>query len=206
MDKTIKPELEKKEFNCPHCRVFSYQAWGHGASYPKTYNTIKDLYICQCLQCNKLSFWYKGEMVYPDLIMLPEANYDLPEDIKKIYNQAALISKKSPAASAGLLRLAIQKLCVHLGEKGKNLNDDIKNLIEKKSLPEKIEKAFHIVRVIGNEALHPGEIDINDDEEIAFKLFEIVNIIGDYTITQPGKIDKIYNKLPENKRKSLIKL
>jgi len=45
--------------------------------------------------------------------MIVEApNSDLSEDIKKDYLKAANIFTDSPRASAALLRLALQKLCI----------------------------------------------------------------------------------------------
>jgi hypothetical protein len=85
----------------------------------------------------------------------------------------------------------------HLGEKGKNLNDDIGGLV-KRGLPQKIQKALDSVRVIGNNAVHPGQIDIKDDIQTAAALFELVNLIVDVMITQEKKVDEIYNKIPES--------
>ncbi len=55
-------------------------------------------------------------------------------------------------------------------------------------LPEQIQKALDSVRVIGNESVHPGEIDLEDDPETAITLFELLNIVIEFTITQDKKI------------------
>ena len=115
---------------------------------------------------------------------------------------ATEILEKSPRAAAALLRLAIQKLCRQLGEKGKDLNEDIGELV-KKGLPVKIQKALDIVRVIGNESVHPGQINLDDNNETAHRLFELINLIANTMITQPKEIDNIYNTLPKEKLKSI---
>jgi len=59
-----------------------------------------------------------------------------------------------------------------------------------------VQKALDAVRVIGNNAVHPGEMDVRDDPTVAESLFDMVNMIGDTMITQPRKVDAIYIKLP----------
>eukprot|EP01031_Cornospumella_fuschlensis_P049643 gene49643-60771_t len=81
-------------------------------------------------------------------------NPDLPENVLSIYNEAANIVNSSPRGALALLRLAIQELCINLGESGKDLNKDIGNLVSKGLLPD-VQKALDVVRVIGNNAVHP---------------------------------------------------
>jgi hypothetical protein len=101
-----------------------------------------------------------------------------------------------------LLRLCIQKLCAHLGEPGKNINDDISSLV-KKGLSAKIQKSLDIVRLFGNEAVHPGTINIKDNPDIAIKLCGLINIIANEMITQPKDIDALYVTLPPDKRERI---
>ncbi len=82
----------------------------------------------------------------------------------------------SPIGSADLLRLALQKLMPCFGEKGDNINTDIKNLVAK-NLDFQIQKALDTLRVIGNESVYPGQLDIKDDVSTALPLLRITNII-----------------------------
>ena len=102
------------------------------------------------------------------------------------------------------MRLALQKLMVHLGESGKNINDDIANLVEK-GLPTTIQKALDAVRVIGNNAVHPGELDLKDDAKTAVALFRLVNMIVRVMITQPKEVNALYNKIPSGAKKAIKK-
>ncbi len=131
-------------------------------------------------------------------------NPDLPDAIKADFEEARQIANLSPKGAAALLRLVIQKICIHLGEPGKDINSDIGNLV-KKGLPSKIQKALDIVRVVGNESVHPGQIDLNDDPATTTKLFELIDIIADTMITQPKEIDKLFDSLPDGKKAAIQK-
>ncbi|MDE2826811.1 MAG: DUF4145 domain-containing protein [Bacteroidota bacterium] len=141
-------------------------------------------------------------MAYPNRGRAPLPNTDLPPDIKRDFEEAGAILDRSPRGATALLRLCIQKLCVHLGEKGENLNADIGALV-KKGLPLQIQKALDIVRVIGNDAVHPGKLDLGDNIQTATTLFSIVNMIANDMITQPRAIDELYTTLPKSKLQAI---
>lgn len=136
--------------------------------------------------------------MFPQSSIVEPPNPDLPEEIKSDYNEASIVFNLSPRSAAALLRLAIQKLCKALGEPGKDINTDIKNLVIK-GLPHKVQEALDSVRVIGNEAVHPGELNLNDNKDIASKLFKLINFIATKMITEPKEIDELYNSLPKGK-------
>lgn len=194
------PELNKEAFNCPHCQAYSHQRWYKGfKSHPNGgLWEIPEFYIATCSRCDNNSFWLNDKMVSPETMGIPYPNEDLQEEIQIDYNEAASIINKSPRGAAALLRLAIQKLCKQLGESGGNINSDIANLVQK-GLPIQVQQALDTVRVIGNECVHPGEIDLNDNKEISIKLFELVNIIAGIMITQPKEIENLYKTLPKQK-------
>ncbi|RZK35686.1 MAG: DUF4145 domain-containing protein [Hymenobacter sp.] len=130
-------------------------------------------------------------MVYPLFGSAPIPNADMPEDAKQDYEEARNIVATSPRGAAALLRLAVQKLCKHLGEPGENINTDIKNLVAK-GLPEVVQQALDSVRVVGNNAVHPGQIDFTDNANVANCLFTMLNFICDNRITQPKMISQFY--------------
>jgi hypothetical protein len=146
--------------------------------------------------------WLEEAMIFPSDGNAPLPNPDLPEDIKRDYEEARAILNRSPRGAAALLRLAIQKLCKFLGEPGIDINADIRALV-RKGLSEQIQKALDIVRVIGNEAVHPGMIDLRDDPALAGTLFKLVNMIAEKMITEPREIDDLYAGLPEGKREAI---
>ena len=207
------PDSDLEAFNCPHCEVYAYQkdqrcyindpmiykdmASRKMKKQPKYY-MIDDMQLRLCDHCNRYSIWIHEEMVYPSLSIAPLPSDDMPDDVKEDFIEARKVIEISPRASAALLRLALQKLLQHLGEGGKNIDSDIGELV-KKGLKLKIQKALDSVRVIGNEAVHPGVLDLKDNKEIAIMLFKLLNIIIYEMITEPKEIDELYNGLPQLK-------
>lgn len=66
-------------------------------------------------------------------------------------------------------------MCDQLGEDSGNLNAGIGNLVGE-GLSPKVQKALDVVRVIGNSAVHPGQIDVTDDLDTVNQLFRLVNL------------------------------
>ncbi len=140
-------------------------------------------------------------MVHPDRGSAPAPNPEMPEDVKQDYEEAARIITHSPRGASALLRLSIQKLCVNLGGKGKNINDDVATLVQQ-GLPETVQQALDVVRVTGNNAVHPGQIDV-DDVDVAERLFPLVNLIVEYMIDMPKRVASLYNALPEEAKEAI---
>ena len=200
------PQSGASSFNCPFCNAYSAQEWGNGYMRPidRGFSHVDGVQFCTCTHCGETSIWLAGAMIYPDSSQAPMPNPDLPPDIKADYEEAQRIINRSPRGAAAILRLCIQKLCAHLGEPGRNINDDIAALV-KKGLSPKIQKSLDIVRVIGNEAVHPGTIDLRDNPDIAVHLCKLLNVIADAMITQPKEIDGLYSAIPPEKREQIEK-
>ena len=132
----------------------------------------------------------------PSEAPVPPPHSDLPNSCIAEYNEARDIVARSPRAAAALLRLCLQKLMIELKEKGKNINDDIGSLVQK-GLPVEVQQALDYCRVIGNNAVHPGEIELTDNAEISHSLFEMLNFIVDDRISRPKKVTNLYNTLPK---------
>ncbi|WP_255839680.1 DUF4145 domain-containing protein [Pseudomonas benzenivorans] len=165
---------------------------------------VQNCNISECYNCKEISVWVHDHIVYPNTKIDIPANNDLPEHIKQLFEEAREIVSCSPKGAAALLRLCVQYLCKELGESGKNIDKDIAALVAK-GLNPLIQKALDVVRVIGNESVHPGEINLNDNKEIAVKLFGLVNIICEQMISQPKQINELYSDLPKAKLEGIEK-
>lgn len=196
------PVYEQNAFHCPLCNVYADQVWTHLAQVRGGQVRFNETQACICAHCKEYSLWHGGVMTYPDLSGVQPPNSDLPEEIQADYEEAASILQKSPRGSSALLRLSIQKLCKELGEPGENINKDIATLVAK-GLPVMIQQSLDSVRVIGNEAVHPGQIDFNDNADVARTLFKLVNIIAEKMISEPREVQEIYDSLPETKKQEI---
>lgn len=164
--------------------------------------SLVNVWASLCYNCNEVALWVNDRLIHPVTGTAPEANSDLPADIRADYNEASAILALSPRGAAALLRLAIQKLCKELGQPGKDLNTDIRSLVAK-GLPSKVQQALDTVRVIGNNAVHPGAIDLRDDRATAETLFRLVNLIAEKLISEPKHIDEMYGGLPSGALKAI---
>ncbi len=165
---------------------------------------VRNADISQCYNCDKIAVWVQSALAFPARGDAPLPNPDLPEDVRLDFDEAGRILRLSPRGASALLRLAIQKLCKELGEKGKSIDCDIAALVAK-GLDVRIQQALDVVRVIGNNAVHPGQVDLRDDVGTAEKLFDLVNIIADAMISQPKRIAEMFDGLPEGARAAIAK-
>ncbi|TAK63863.1 MAG: DUF4145 domain-containing protein [Methylobacter sp.] len=140
----------------------------------------------------------------PSVALVPPAHTDMPLECVADYNEARGIVDLSSRAASALLRLALQKLMIALGENGKNINENIGNLVEK-GLPVEVRQALDFCRIVDNNAVHPGEIEINDTPEIAYNLFNIINFIIEDRISRPMHIQSLFVQLPESVKKAVEK-
>lgn len=211
--KYVAPERERQSFTCPHCHTLSLMkfSWHRHNEDTQVVATTQagnefknELFIARCVNCGKKIIWINNEYVYPDIVA-EEPNSDMPESILHLYNEAGLIYNKSPRAACALLRLAIDRLCNELGETDRDINKNIGALV-KKGLPQSVQQALDVVRVVGNKAVHPGMISFDvDDKNTAVMLMRLLNIITERMITEPKEINSLYEGLPESVKESINK-
>ncbi len=205
------PLFKLDAFHCPLCGTYAHMDWSilHSSSGNTMY------YEARCSRCEEPSLWRvtdytahqfgrqdkSAELIYPDngFAALPEP--DMPDDVKRDYIEAARIFSKSPRGSAALLRLSLQKLCKHLGQDGKNINTDIRKLATENVLPPLVVKVADTVRITGNNAVHPGEMSDEDFDQVASKMFELLNFIVKKGISEPQELQALYELTPEGPRK-----
>lgn len=198
-------------FVCPHptCRAYARHLWGHAISL-NTFNgsggvssrqSSQDdrVVMARCTACDRESIFVNGKLIFPQQSAAPVPSSDLPQELQKDFEEARQILPLSSRGSAALLRLIVQKLLPHLGATKSEINAGIAELVANGTISIHLQRALDSVRVIGNEAVHPGTIDLRDDETTALALFGLVNFIVQKAITEPKEVERIYNSLPAAK-------
>src|SRR5438105_2653296 len=109
-----------------------------------SHNELVNLNINRCYSCDRYSLRIADALIYPSQQVQFEPNEEMPDDVALEFKEAASIVDKSPRGAAALLRLAIQRLMPHLECKGKNLDDDIGELV-KRGLDSRVQKALDVV-------------------------------------------------------------
>lgn len=203
------PNGRGASFICANCGAFAQHAWGYldtvkvmvGANNFSSRTTTHNPRVCLalCTACQRETIFVEKMVVYPEASEAPPPAPDMPEGIVEDYLEASSIYSRSPRGAAALLRLAIQKLCPVLGSSGSDINRAIGELVAAGIIPPAVQQALDTVRVIGNEAVHPGTMDLQDDRATAKALFGLVNFIVEKAITDPKLIGEIYGSLPPAK-------
>jgi Domain of unknown function (DUF4145) len=166
---------------------------------------MHNLSVSLCHSCDAFSVWIEDRLVYPVRNSEIVPHEEMPDVVREDFEEAAAIVDRSPRGAAALLRLMIQKLMPELGEKGKNINDDIASLVAKGGMDVQIQQAMDILRVVGNHAVHPGQIDLKDDKATALKLFDLLNVVIEKCIASPKRIKELFEGLPEQALKAIKK-
>ena len=158
------------------------------------------LATCSNKDCNKFSFWIDGKMVYPSVLISPLPHKDMPENVKKTYEEARQVQPASVRASAALLRVSLEKLTAHLGETKGSLYTRIAKL-KKNGLPSQVIENLDIIKEYGDEGgAHAGVINLEDNEYVLNGLFMLVNTIVEKTITENKKAKELRAILQEAKK------
>ncbi len=207
----------RTKFTCPYndCRTFAVQHWGYPSSIHTNYGgssfgqresgRMPPVTFSKCEACDREAIYIGGQIVLPSETDAPPPAVDLPHDCVPDYEEARTILPRSPRGSAALLRLVIQKLLPHLGASKTAINDAIGELVSAGKIKTQIQQALDTVRVIGNESVHPGKMDLRDDRETALAIFRIINLIVETEIAEPKRLEALYASLPQSKLDGIAK-
>ncbi len=235
MESDREPQLYLSPFRCPYCRVVAQQDWQQlywqddDSSFNDAFiraTLLVDkhitffLFTAQCSNCTKASVWraegssdgegaakyVNGRMLFPSKSsteQLPEGAGDVAV---QCYSEAKSIADKSPRAAAALLRVTIEAVCRQvLGERNGTLAELIEKIGEKHHLSETVLDAMTALRLIGNSAVHPGQIDLEnrDSNTTVNELFMLADYIYEQIIELPRKIQQISASIKKNRSNNI---
>ena len=198
-------------FVCPHAeyRVYALHHWGYvanldvyfgsGAKGTRPISDADNVLAAKCSSCSRESIFVNNRLLFPVQSAAPGPGADMPDEIVADFEEARQILPVSTRGAAALLRLVIQKLLPYLGATKSEINAGIGELVARGVINPQLQQALDSVRIIGNEAVHPGTMDLQDDEATALALFGLVNFIILKAISEPKQIAAIYGSLPANK-------
>lgn len=221
-----------KAIRCPHCNIVAQQEWyqvkfterlveGDYYNNPQLdsyYEVIegtgafvygesivrenKILAFCMCHSCENYSLWANRKLVHPPKSIVKRPSEFMPDDVKEVYQEASSVFEHSPRAASALLRLALERLLPQVGAEKDSINNMIAQLAREKKIMKKTKEAMDSLRIIGNDAVHVGEMIFDkdrDEKKVALSLFRLLNRIVNETIESENELQEIYNGLPENK-------
>lgn len=213
------PKYGGSAFICPHCSSYAQQEWhfvttmsrpilngNSTVDYVEYYgladswvpSTESKIAFSDCKVCSESAVWVKGELIHPNKRVIEKSHELMPKEVKEIYDEAAAVYDISPRSSAALLRLGLEILLPYLGAEKAKINTMIQQLVEERKAIGRVQKAMDALRVIGNDAVHPGVIDLEgrDDKEVSLALFKITNYIVAETLGSDDMIEDLYSLLP----------
>ena len=212
---------DKLDGYCPYCKKLVHFSWCHmGKDY--RHHTISR-YLGEYYIKNKTGTWAMAECPSCDNLVLIKMKGDpdsyntnvldfveiipapLPDptddrikrEIKIDIDEAKIcFSVKAYRACAIMCRRALQIICIDNGaNQNKNLNDQIEELFENRTITKKIADWANSVRWVGNDAAHPKNEEVTPDD--ADRILKLTEQIADnlyVTDALSKEVDKTHKK------------
>lgn len=209
----IAPAFRSGAFVCPMCDTQAMQSWhdvwvGHFGEndFRKKQENYAEV---TCFGCKRNAMWHRGHsgerMIWPVATQGPPPNDDLSEDVRALYEEARAVEGISPRSAAALLRTATEMLLrEQLDDSKAHLSTAIGTLVKDQRLSPDIQRAADLLRLTGNDAVHPSSIQLEgDDAATGLSLFDLLNLVADELVTRPKRIAAMYEALPESKRQHI---
>ncbi|MBT2735151.1 DUF4145 domain-containing protein [Bacillus sp. ISL-7] len=207
--------MEEKVLTCFHCgnktsmkevakhriidkeEIWSYPHDPFGPAYFAEFGKAWYLFLCPvCVEVtlDKHSWCSEdaepgGNTIIYEEILYPATSINehyLPKGVKDAFDAALKVRNLDGAICVLALRRALEKMCKDKGAVGRDLFSKLKDLQEKKILPEIINDVSTILRKEGNSAAHADDIEF--DGETVGLMIEFTRTILDYVYTLPEKI------------------
>jgi hypothetical protein len=195
---------------CPHCGNESSQVLVHSQVCEWVGRSLVDdaelnlgrtYFVASCETCNHILLYsfYGDDHAdrYPEIFAESYLEYpasgnlplSVPDSIRQVYEEATKIKLSSPNAFAVQIRRALEVLCKDRGAKGKNLNEQIKDLVSREELPATLGEAADLLRHLGNTGAHADEKSIRLSQVKALDKF--FRAIVEYVYVAPSTVSAL---------------
>ena len=162
--------------------------------------------LLSCPVCYKVSLLqtYSNELFNGEDIdlLFPECNVNflgVPVEIKTAFEAALKVKNIDTSVCLLSLRRVLEAICKEQGAEGRNLDNMIKNMLDNGKLPEIMNDACWIIRQLGNDAAHAGEIRVyKSDVE---QTIDFLKTIIHYLYTLPVQMERLKEKIKKRKDK-----
>jgi hypothetical protein len=133
-----------------------------------------------------------SDLVWPQRKTLHES---VPKDIKRIYEEAALIERSSPDAFAVQIRRGLEAVCIDRGVEERNLHQALEQLAAKGEIPPTLAEFTDVLRLLGNIGAHWTGKHVHPLQ--TFALDDFFRAIIEYIYVAPSKLKEFRNRLAE---------
>jgi hypothetical protein len=132
-------------------------------------------------------------VLYPSTKKPRPVPAEVPAECAKYFRQASLILDDSPEASAALSRRVLQMvLHDHFQIKRRTLDEEIKELLGRNTIPSHLSEYLDAIRNVGNFAAHPIKdqntsaiVEVEPGE--AEWMLDLLDLLFDFCFVQPAK-------------------
>lgn len=217
--------MEEKILTCFHCgnktlmkQVASHEITEHQELWEYRSSPFDDLwvisygrtwYLYLCPVCKEVTLekhsWFSEEVdiggnpILNEEIIYPMAlnnEHHIPKEVKDAFDAALKVRNLEGAICVLALRRALEKMCKQKGAHGKDLFAKLKDLQEKRVLPEIINDVSYILRKEGNSAAHADDVEF--DTGTVNLMIEFTRTILDYVYTLPEKIKMAQERIKKH--------
>jgi hypothetical protein len=179
---------------CPHCKVMAtFESGGPGWTWNNRAH-----FVWRCHNCNGLVYAMVEAQtaeaeIWPSL--RSEAPEELPEVVRDNLSEAIRsVNANSPRAAVVMTRSALQAATREQGAQGKNLREEIDDLVQKHVIPESLGTWAHEIRDGGNLVAHPEpgkQVLMADAEE----LMALAESVFEYLYVVPKQVERRRERL-----------
>jgi hypothetical protein len=209
---------------CPHCGNQSHQKLIHtqvcewvsrSLEDDKKLNLGRTYFVASCLTCNHIllySMWGDnhpeedyGEIFAGCFLEYPASNNlhpSVPESIREIYREASGIKQSSPNGFAVQIGRALEALCRDKGAVGKNLHQQIDNLVNRHELPDTFAQALFLLKKMRNAGAHYGE-EKPINEAQADGIDKFFRAVVEYVYVAPGMLGALKSSMERTELQEL---